>query len=103
MRRTKYAKYWYYPIIVMLQNYDLLDKDENATLSIQFKKAIDDTIEEFSKTKEGREAVKAINLIDIKRTHTIDGAVLEMFLSKNTIKRRRKKFIYSVGEKMHFM
>lgn len=102
MRRCRYSVYWYYPVVVMLQNYDRLDSDPDATLSIAFKKAIDETIEEFNQTQEGREAVKAVQMVNIKQTHKVEGVADALHISPRTVNYRIREFILAVGKKVHF-
>lgn len=94
------ANYWYGYIIRALHNYpDGLSESIQGCIA---KGAISKTIEEFKSLQDGEDKIKLENMVNIKQTHTMDGAAMVLHISRRTAQRWNRAFIYSVAEKMGF-
>ncbi len=63
-----------------------------------FVNAVDRALSIVAQWPDGAITVRLIDLVDFKRTHTIDGAAIRLHMSERTARRRRWKFIALVGE-----
>lgn len=61
--------------------------------------AVREAIEEFSETEEGRIALKLVDMVYFKRSHTVLGAGLAIGMAEATAKRWNGTFIRSVARK----
>lgn len=62
-----------------------------------FVKAVDNALFEVATWPDGAITVRLIDLVDFKRTHTIEGASYRLHMSERTARRKRWKFIALVG------
>lgn len=96
MIKSRYKNYWYGVVRKMLQNYPSIKKDKNIQSCI-FSMAIEKAIEETKKLPDGELRYRAVDMIYISSTHSIDGAALEVQASRRTVQRWCSKFVYMVG------
>lgn len=69
----------------------LMTKDELA--------AVKDAIEETEQLVDGAERLRLIDLVLWKRTHTLQGAAMAVYVSERTAQEWHRQFIRLVGQK----
>lgn len=69
------------------------EDDLNAVLS---------TIRTVSRWREGKTALRVVELVDWQKTHTIEAAARSMFLSKKTAERLRSRVVYELAKNMRY-
>lgn len=63
-----------------------------------FVSAVDRALFTTTQWPDGAVTVRLIDLVDFKRTHTLEGAAYRLHMSERTARRKRWKFIALVGE-----
>lgn len=61
--------------------------------------AVDAAVEETKQIPDGAERLKLIDLVLWKRTHTLQGAAMVVYVSERTAQEWHRQFIYLVAEK----
>ena len=57
---------------------------------------------EMAKNEHGKDQIKAIKMVLIDKTHTVDGVALELHYGSRTVQRWVSRFIEQVGERSGF-
>jgi len=65
--------------------------------------AVERTIEHFRNVQDGDIAIKVVELVDFKRTHTVAGAAAACHVSESTAKRKRRQFIRLAAKKLEYL
>jgi hypothetical protein len=61
-------------------------------------RAIDRAMEEIAKCRDGDVVLQIIQMVDFKRTHTIEGAATALYMHRNRAADKRTRFINLVGK-----
>lgn len=61
--------------------------------------AIDGAVEEVRTWKDGEEVIKIVELLDFKRSHSIDGVAYALHMHRNTVIQKRTRFIDVVARR----
>lgn len=69
----------------------LMTKDERA--------AVEAAVKETEQLADGGERLRLIDLVLWKRTHTLQGAAMEVYVSERTAQEWHRQFIRLVGQK----
>lgn len=99
--KSRYKDYWYGAVLQIVKSYDKLKSEESEQAKL-YLYAINEALEEIRKMPDGDFRVRAMEMIYLKRTHTIDGAALEVYTSDRTMKRWCNTFIRTVAKKAGF-
>lgn len=93
--RRRYKNPFRSQVIDYLSRYSDIKKigGENAMKIID---AIDETINEISDTDEGMLKIKAVEMMYIKRTHTVEGVSIELNVDRSTVYRMVNEFVFEV-------
>lgn len=100
MGRSRYKYYWYGIVVKMIQQYPL--SDEKSMQAAQFRQAIANVMEDTKKLPNGEDRLKAVQLVYIQRTDTVEGAAQKLYTSTRTVQRWLSAFVYAVGRAVGF-
>lgn len=75
-----------------------LPQREDAIIS-----AVEAAMREVSRQRDGKEVLAIVEMVDFKRTHTIEGVALFLHMDRRTVLRRRNRFLYIVAEKEGYL
>ncbi len=64
--------------------------------------AVDRAIAEVSKHRDGQEVLRIVEMVDFKRSHTLEGAAMALFMHRVTASDKRTRFVDLVGKYMDF-
>lgn len=76
----------------------IADKKKRKLTDGEFS-AVEDAIEETKQRIDGAERLRLIDLVLWKRTHTLQGAAMVVYVSERTAQEWHRQFIYLVAEK----
>lgn len=65
--------------------------------------AVDKAIEEIRRQRDGATVLRIVEMVDFKRTHTIDGAARELYMHRDTVGNKRTRFIDAVGRNLGWL
>ena len=65
--------------------------------------AIELAVQQIGRKYDGQEILKIIEMVDWRKTHTVEGAGMVLFKDKNTTQRLRAKFVYAVAKNMRYL
>lgn len=99
MGRPRY--YWYGTVKKLIMKYPQISKEKSTQAGI-FKNAIDKSFDDTLKLPNGPERVKAIQIILIKQTKTVDGVAMDMNYSWRTVQNWITSFVNMVGRNAGF-
>lgn len=94
---ARYTTYWRWVPVRMIQEYSRVKKDRSKQAKI-FTEAIEQSLNDTEQMPDGRLRVRAVNLVYIKKTHTIDGAAQKLYVSRSTLKRYLYDFVELVAK-----
>lgn len=66
-------------------------------------RAVDKAIEEIAHQRDGQTVLKIVEMVDFKRSHTIDGVALTLYMHRDTVGEKRSRFIYLVAKNLGWM
>lgn len=66
-------------------------------------RAIERAMEEIAKCRDGDVVLQIIQMVDFKRTHTIDGAAMALYMHRDTVGGKRSRFIDLVGKNLGWL
>ena len=66
-------------------------------------RAIDRAMDEIAKCRDGDVVLQIIQMVDFKRTHTIDGAAMALYMHRDTVGGKRSRFIDLVGKNLGWL
>lgn len=101
MGKPRYKHYWYGCSQTMIRRYPDLKNEKGIQPAIWFK-AIENALEDTAGLEDGGDRVKTIRMINFQKTHTIDGAALEVGVSRRTVQRWNSEFVNLVGKNAGF-
>lgn len=93
--------YWYGIVKKMVMRYPGL-KAEESEMAVLYTAAIEKAIRETESLDNGECRMQAIELVLFKKTHTIDGAAMEVNYSAPSIIKWINKFINEVGRNVGY-
>lgn len=96
MSRPRY--WWYGDVKRWIMRYPKL-KDEKSNMAKRYVKAIEKAMSDLQETEDADLKLKSIELVLIKKTHTVDGVADIIYCSPAKIQRWISKFVYDVGRK----
>ena len=64
--------------------------------------AVDRAIAEVSKHRDGQDVLRIVEMVDFKRSHTLEGAAMALFMHRVTASDKRTRFVDLVGKYMDF-
>ena len=65
--------------------------------------AIELAMEEISRHRDGKEVMAVVELVDFKRTHSVEGAAMALHMERTTAWRRRSRFVCIVAKKSGYL
>jgi len=65
--------------------------------------AVDRAIEEIRRHRDGADVLRIVEMVDFKRSHTMDGAALAIHMHRVTASNKRTRFVDMVGKNMGWM
>ncbi len=65
--------------------------------------AVELAMEEVLRHRDGKEVMAVVELVDFKRTHSVEGAALALNMGYATAWRRRSRFVYIVAKKAGYL
>lgn len=65
--------------------------------------AVERAMQEVARQKDGKEVLAIVEMVDFKRTHTIEGVAMKLSMDRRTVLRRRNRFLYIVAEKEGYL
>lgn len=65
--------------------------------------AVDKAIEEIGKQRDGATVLKIVEMVDFKRTHTIEGAATALYMHRVTASDKRTRFVDCVGKHLGWL
>lgn len=65
--------------------------------------AIDKTIEEIKRQRDGETVLRIVEMVDFKRSHTIEGAAMALYMHRVTASDKRTRFIDGVGKNLGWL
>ena len=95
-------RHWWYGFIKRAIRSWGKDPEKTEPAYVMLNTAVRTAFEEVGKKEDAELQVKAINMVLIKCTHTIDGAALELNMSKRQIQRYVNAFVNRVGVLMGY-
>ena len=101
MGKPRYKNYWYCCSQTMIRRYPELKKEKGIQPAIWFN-AIKNALEDTAELVDGESRLKAIEMINFQKTHTIDGAAMEVSASRRTVQRWNSEFVNLVGKNAGF-
>ena len=66
-------------------------------------RAVDKAIDEIRLQRDGQTVLKIIEMVDFKRSHTIDGVAMNMYMHRDTVGEKRSRFIYLVAKNLGWL
>ena len=66
-------------------------------------RAVDRAIDEIKHQRDGQTVLKIVEMVDFKRSHTIDGVALTMYMHRDTVGEKRSRFIYLVAKNLGWL
>ncbi len=96
MGKSRYRNYWYGCSQTMIRRYPDLENEKGIQPAI-WRNAIKNALETTAQTTDGEHKLKVIEMINFRKTHTIDGAALEVGVSRRTAQRWNSEFVNTVG------
>jgi len=93
--------YWHGIVRKMIMRYPEL-KSEDTKQAKAYTTAIEDALAYTLGLDNGNDKIEAISLVLIKKTHTVDGAALELNYSPRTVQRWVIAFVKTVGKNVGF-
>lgn len=72
-------------------------KEEEAVL------AIEKAMAEIARCRDGETVLKIVEMVDFKRTHTIEGAAMALYMHRDTVGGKRSRFIDLVGKNLGWL
>ena len=98
MSRCRYA---WYPLVQRIVYYVLDDRTGNCTPMEQiYESAVYSAMRQFSIGKDRQSKLALIDMVFRKKSHTVCGAALKLYISERTAQRWMNEFIYIVAEKL---
>lgn len=73
-------------------------KSEDTVQAKAYTKAIEDALAYTLSLENGKDKIEGISLVLIKKTHTVEGAALELNYSPRTVQRWVIAFVKTVGK-----
>lgn len=98
MSRPKNDYYGY--IMMRIKKYPGIKKEPGLVPMLQWN-AIEKELKKLDNEKD-RDKLEAVNMVLIKKTHTVEGAALVLHYSYDTVKRWIQNFVNSVGKNSGF-
>nr|DAW55728.1 MAG TPA: hypothetical protein [Caudoviricetes sp.] len=93
---------WWSYVKRMIRVYEvdrhIADKKKRRLTEVEFS-AVEDAIKETKQLIDGAERLRLIDLVLWKRTHTLQGAAMVVYVSERTAQEWHRQFIYLVAEK----
>ena len=65
--------------------------------------AVEQATEEIMRHRDGREVMAIVQMVDYRRTHSVEGAAIALHMDRVTAWRRRARFIYCVAKYAHYL
>lgn len=65
--------------------------------------AVDKAIEEIRRQRDGETVLKIVTMVDFKRSHTIEGAAMVLYMHRDTAGDKRTRFIDLVGKNLGWL
>ena len=65
--------------------------------------AVDKAIEEIRRQRDGETVLKIVTMVDFKRSHTIEGAAMVLYMHRVTASDKRTRFIDTVGKNLGWL
>lgn len=65
--------------------------------------AVDKAIEEIRRQRDGETVLKIVTMVDFKRSHTIEGAAMVLYMHRVTASDKRTRFIDMVGKNLGWL
>ena len=82
---VRYSTYWRWIPVRMIQEYSRLKKDTSKQAEI-FREAIERAINETEQLPDGKLRIRAVQLVYLKKTHTMEGAAMKIYVSRSTVR-----------------
>ena len=89
---ARYSTYWRFLPIRMVREYKKLENDPSPQAQL-FYKAISQTIKITELIQDGEMVNKAIKMVYIEKTHTIEGAARQLYVSRSKLAKMLTEFI----------
>lgn len=99
MSRPRYD--WYGSVKGFIMRY-YQKGDSSTEMKRKIIKNCNDVLQETEQMDQGNDRIKAINMILLSKTHTIDGVSLELHYSRRTVQRWISKYVEEVGKRSGF-
>ncbi len=99
---ARYTTYWRWIPVRMIQEYSRIKKDKSSQAKI-FTNAIEKALNDTEQMPNGRLRIRAVDLVYLKKTHTIDGASQKLYVSRSTLKRYLYDFVELVAKYAGFI
>lgn len=65
--------------------------------------AIDKTIEEIKRQRDGDIVLRIVDMVDFKQSHTVEGAAMALYMHRVTASDKRTRFIDTVGKNLGWL
>lgn len=95
-RKYRYTQYWRWIPVKMIQAYPAIKKDNSIQAQI-FVCAIEKAIKATEEMRDGEARLRAVEMVYIDKSHNIDGAAAELFVSRRTAQRWLSNFCMQVA------
>lgn len=95
---------WYWNVIRAIRYYpELASAEQISPRELEELDAVRTAIENIGRQKDGDEALRVVEMVDWRKTHTIEGAAYKLNMSEKTARNRRSRFIREVARNMRYV
>lgn len=91
---------WYGSVKGVIMRY--YHRKRETEIQIRICDNIDNVLRETEQMEHGQDRIKAVNMILLNKTHTIDGVAIELHYGRRTIQRWISDFVKEVGKRSGF-
>lgn len=99
---ARYSTYWKFIPTRMVREYKKLKKDPSEQAQ-RFKTAIEQAKHETEFLPDGKLRLRAVKMVYIEKTHTIEGAARRLYVSRSTLAKWLGEFVNLVAQYSGFM
>lgn len=64
--------------------------------------AVQMAIEDIGRQRDGGEVLKIVELVDWRKTHTLEGAAMQLHMCEKSVRIRRDRFVRAVAKNMRY-
>ena len=91
---------WYGSVKGFIMRY--YHRKRETEIQIRICDNIDNVLRETEQMEHGQDRIKAIRMILLEKTHTIDGVAIELHYGRRTVQRWISEFVREVGKRSGF-